>query len=133
MPSAGSRCLGTWRHASSSNSDRVLRPDGVYAINLIDHPPLAFAKAEAATLSTVFEHVAVLATPGSLAGTVGGNMILIASHQPIDVPAILSHNESRGDDDGILLAGHGSAFIAGAPVLTDEFAPVDQLYSPLQR
>ena len=47
--------------------DRVLRPDGVYAINVIDHPPMGFAKAETATLSTVFEHVAVLAPAESLA------------------------------------------------------------------
>jgi len=113
--------------------DRVLRPDGVYAINVIDHPPLAFAKAEAATLSTVFEHVAVLAAPECLAGTVGGNMILIASHQPIDVPAILAHNRSGGDGDAIMIVDRGSAFITGAPILTDDFAPVDQLYRPAQR
>ncbi len=113
--------------------DRVLRPDGVYAINLIDHPPLGFAKAEAATLSTAFDHVAVLAPPGSLSGTTGGNMILIASHQPIDVSEILSHNRSRGDDDGILLVARGSAFIEGAPVLTDDFAPVDQLFTPVRQ
>jgi len=112
--------------------DRVLRPDGVYAINVIDHPPMGFAKAEAATLSTVFDHIAVLAPPDSLAGTVGGNMILIASHQPIDVQRILSHNQSGGDDDQILTVGDGSAFTAGAPVLTDDFAPVDQLYRPAQ-
>ena len=94
---------------------RAMRPDGVYAINVIDHPPLAFAKAEAATLSTVFEHVAVLAAPDCLAGTVGGNMILIASHQPIDVPTILAHNRSGGDGDAIMIVDEGSAFITGAP------------------
>ena len=113
--------------------DRVMRSDGMYAINVIDHPPMGLARAEAATLSTVFEFVAVLAPPDRLTGEVGGNLILCASHQPIDVPAILSHNESRGDEDAILIVDPGSPFIAGAPVLTDDFAPVDQLFSPLQR
>ena len=58
--------------------DRVLRPDGVYAINVIDHPPMAFVKAEAATLAAVFEHVAVLGPADRLAGRTGGNLILIA-------------------------------------------------------
>lgn len=40
--------------------ERVLRRDGLYTINLIDHPPLAFAKAEVATLRSVFGHVAVV-------------------------------------------------------------------------
>ena len=40
---------------------RVLSDDGVYAINLIDRPPLGFARAEVATLRDVFDHVAVVA------------------------------------------------------------------------
>lgn len=110
--------------------DRVLRPDGVYAINVIDHPPMGFVRAEAATLASVFEHVAVLAPPERLAGTTGGNMILIAAHRPIDVSAILQHNKARGDDDDILLLEKVPAFLDGASVLTDDFAPVDQLFTP---
>src|SRR6478735_629284 len=110
--------------------DRVLRPNGAYAINVIDHPPMAFVKAEAATLAAVFEHVAVLGPADRLAGSTGGNLILIASHQPIDVTAILSHNRSRGDNDEILLVEDDPAYLADSPVLTDDFAPVDQLFTP---
>jgi MFS family permease len=110
--------------------DRVLRPNGAYAINVIDHPPMAFVKAEAATLAAVFEHVAVLGPADRLAGSTGGNLILIASHQPIDVAAILSHNRSRGDNDEILLVEDDPAYLADSPVLTDDFAPVDQLFTP---
>ena len=87
--------------------DRVLRPDGVYAINVIDHPPLGFAKAEASTLSTRLRPCRRARPTGQPCRPVGGNMILLASHQPIDVPSILSHNESRGDDDRILVVGAG--------------------------
>jgi len=108
----------------------VLRPGGVYVINLIDHPPLGFARAEAATLGAVFEHVALIAPPDRLAGKAGGNLILVASHEPIPVPAILARNAARGDDDAALTGSELQSFIGSADVLTDDFAPVDQLLSP---
>ncbi|MBJ7453831.1 MAG: fused MFS/spermidine synthase, partial [Blastococcus sp.] len=40
--------------------DRALADDGVYAVNLIDNPPLGFVRAELATLRDVFEHVVLL-------------------------------------------------------------------------
>ncbi len=110
--------------------DRVLRPGGVYAINVIDHPPLGFVRAEAATLGAVFEHVAVIAPADRLAGRAGGNMILVASHEPIPVPDILAHNVSRGDDDSALTDAGLASFVGAPRVLTDDFAPVDQLLSP---
>jgi spermidine synthase len=41
---------------------RVLTEDGVYAVNVIDHPPLSFARAEVATIAAEFGHVAIAAT-----------------------------------------------------------------------
>jgi SAM-dependent methyltransferase len=110
--------------------DRVLRPGGTYVINVIDHPPLGFVRAEAATLGAVFEHVAVIAPADRLAGRAGGNMILVASHEPIPVPEILAHNAGRGDDDSALTGPALRSFIGDSRVLTDDFAPVDQLLSP---
>jgi MFS family permease len=109
--------------------DRVLRPDGVYAINVIDYPPLGFARAEAATLAAVFDHVAVIAPAARLAGEAGGNLILLGSHQPIDVPAILAANAARGDDDAAFTGAAVIDFIDDVDVLTDDYAPVDQLLS----
>src|SRR5918992_4199821 len=63
---------------------RVMRPDGVYVLNLIDYTPLRFARAETATLAAVFSHVAVLAPPSLLAGDQGGNFVLAASDRPLD-------------------------------------------------
>ena len=45
--------------------DRVLRPDGLVVLNVIDYRPLDFARAELATVASVFEHVALMA--GSVA------------------------------------------------------------------
>ena len=67
---------------------RVLRPGGVYALNLIDRPPLKLLRAEAATLLAVFGDVALVA-PG---GASSGNFVLLASETSL--PAAVS--TSRG-------------------------------------
>lgn len=109
---------------------RVLRPEGIYAANLIDYEPFAFARAEMATLRRVFDQVALAAEPSTLAGDGGGNVVAIASDAPIDISAV-----ERGFDrqrlawdviDGPQLI----EWIHGAAVLTDDYAPVDQLLTP---
>ena len=40
-----------------SEVGRTLRPGGIYAANIIDHPPLELARAQLATFGEVFEHV----------------------------------------------------------------------------
>ncbi|MDQ3932375.1 MAG: fused MFS/spermidine synthase [Actinomycetota bacterium] len=107
-----------------------LRPDGVYVMNLIDYPPLGFARAETNTLQQVFSHVAVFAPPAHMRGEAGGNFVLVASDTPIQVAAILEHNWARGGGDTGLTGAALEPFVAGAPVLTDDYAPVDQLMTP---
>ena len=108
-----------------------MAPDGIYAVNLIDNPPLGFARAEAATLGEVFEHVAVIAPPGRLDRRDGGNFVLLASDAPLDTDSITAANQRRGDDDEIATGERLEQFVGGAPVLTDDYAPVDQLLTPL--
>jgi spermidine synthase len=105
---------------------RVLRPGGVYMLNLIDHPPLRFARAQAATLGRVFDHVAVLAPPRLLAGEEGGNYVLGASDRPFDESALVARVRARNEDDEILTGAGAVAFAAGSGVLSDDYAPVDQ-------
>jgi spermidine synthase len=103
---------------------RVLRPGGVYAMNLIDFQPLKFVRAEAATLLAGFRDVA-LVTEASLTGIPrGGNVVLFASERALPVSALPSGNELlRLDTDGVReLAGDSDT-------LTDEHAPADQLLS----
>jgi spermidine synthase len=109
----------------------VLRADGIYVLNVIDYPPLAFARAEAATLDAVFDHVALIAVPARVAGDEGGNLILVASQQPIDAASVTASNRARGREDVVVTGARLDAFVAGAPVLTDDYAPVDQLLTPL--
>lgn len=107
---------------------RVLRPGGTYALNVIDFPPLAFAEAETATLLEAFASVALLAPPETVAGDAGGNLVLVASDQPIDVEALATRAASRGEPGSV----HSDArtFAGKANVLTDDAAPVDQLLTP---
>jgi spermidine synthase len=106
---------------------RVLRPGGFYALNVIDQPPLAFARAETATLLRSFEDVAVLAGPGVLAGEEGGNLVLVAGDLPVDLEALAERAAVRGESGGVAGREHAERFAGDAQVLTDDEAPVDQL------
>ena len=110
--------------------DRALADDGVYAINLIDHPPLAFVRAELATLRAVFPHVAVLAAASVLGGEDGGNVVAVASRSPIPAEAMAARLADRGLDWQVTQGAELDAFVGDAEVLTDDFAPVDQLLTP---
>jgi spermidine synthase len=109
--------------------DRTLRPDGRYVMNLIDGPALRFARAETATLRSMWEHVAVIAPLSALAGAGGSNVVLVAAHAPIDTDALRGRLAAAGDTTARVLAAGPEldAFTAGSTVLRDDFAPVDQL------
>jgi SAM-dependent methyltransferase len=109
---------------------RVLRPGGMYVMNLIDYPPLGFVRAEAATASRLFQHVAVISARTTLAAQGGGNVVLVASAEPLDVAAVTARLDTWGDGASTAIladAAEVAAFVGGAPVLSDDYAPVDQL------
>jgi spermidine synthase len=108
--------------------ERVLRPGGRYVMNLIDGEAFRFARAQAATLQVVFPNVALLAGGSSLAGRSGGNVVLVASAGPLDTDTLRLSLRTAGDVDTQVVDGPAlDAFIVGASVLSDDFAPVDQL------
>lgn len=97
--------------------DRVLRPDGVYAMNIIDGPDANFAAAELATLAEHFEFIGVVEPTNVQESQRRYNRLLLASDVPLIEP------DFNPDDGQLVLGdpwGHGQ-------VLTDDFAPVDQL------
>ena len=109
---------------------RVLRPGGVYLLNVIDFPPLALARAEAATLLEAFDDVALMAVPGTLAGEGGGNLVLVASDRALPVDALLKRAGERGEPASVVGRATVERFAGQAQVLTDDNAPVDQLLTP---
>jgi spermidine synthase len=105
---------------------RVLRPGGTYAVNVIDWPPLAFARAEARTLQRGFRHSAALVRPG---GT-GGNVVLVASDRPLPLAAMRARRLARGAGEVALSGAALDRWVGDARELTDAYAPVDQLLTP---
>jgi SAM-dependent methyltransferase len=110
--------------------DRVLRPGSAYVVNLIDYPPLRFVRAETATAATVFDHVAVIARQRTIDGEAGGNLVLYASDTPLDragVDASMATWTEGAPTAIVSTPGDLATFIGDSPILTDDFAPVDQL------
>lgn len=100
---------------------RTLSPSGVYAMNIVDAGSLRFLGAGVATLRSVFPHLAVVVPPlGS--DEEPWNSIIVASARPVDF---------RPDprDGRTMTAAEVEELIVGAPVLTDDFAPVERLIS----
>ncbi len=106
-----------------------LDPGGAYVMNLIDHPPLRFARAEVSTLAEVFPHVLVVAPPPYLEGTAGGNFVLVASRAPVPGEAVAAAIAARGGDEEVLAGAAAREWAGDTRVLRDDFAPVDQLIS----
>lgn len=107
--------------------ERVLSPTGIYTMNVIDYGALAFIRAESATLLEVFTHVALWAPPRYLAGQGGGNFVLVASQDPIDVAAIADRVRARGGSEIGIEAAALREFIGDSSILRDDYAPVDQM------
>lgn len=97
--------------------DRILRPDGVYMVNVIDGGENRFAEWQVRTMLEHFEHVAVIVPFGEMPGRVA-NQILLGSDVPIE-PFALAADGAWVDD--------AAAFSSDGRVLTDDYAPVDQL------
>jgi MFS family permease len=110
--------------------ERVLAEDGTYAVNMIDRGPFAFARAEVKTLTEVFGHVALAADQDTLSRTGGGNLVAIASDTPIDTAAITGQLAVRGTDWVVITGPELASWVGDAEVLTDDYAPVDQLLTP---
>lgn len=101
---------------------RVLRPGGLYALNVIDFAPLDLLRAEASTLLDTFADVRLVTVPGDDLRPGGGNAVLLASDRPLPAAA-------RSNAEGALTYGRDEVerFAEGAHSLRDDFAPADQL------
>ncbi|NMO54917.1 fused MFS/spermidine synthase [Actinoplanes sp. TBRC 11911] len=103
---------------------RVLRDDGVYAQNVIDYPPNRFIRAELATVAAAFPHVALIAPQDALDEKTGSNFVIVASKSPLPVASIRARLAGLKEPVTLL---DSAGYARGARVLTDDFAPVDQL------
>ncbi|MDR7274952.1 spermidine synthase [Catenuloplanes atrovinosus] len=102
-------------------ASRVLRPDGLLAVNVVDVPPLARTRVLAATLAAVLPDVCVIGEAGMLRGRKYGNTVLVAGMSerriPVDRLAALAE---RDPEPGRVIGGDALAgFTGGAAPLDD--------------
>lgn len=67
---------------------RVLRPGGLYLLNVIDDPPFPQLRAALETLRARFAHVGFVTIPPVLSARAGGNVVALASTAPLDLAAL---------------------------------------------
>ncbi len=104
---------------------RVVGPEGVYLVNVIDYAPSKFARAEVATLASVFRNVALISYPTVFDAAGGGNIVLVASDAPL--PDLQDAIAERIGQYTVRTGADVAVFAREADVLRDDFAPVDQL------
>ncbi len=101
---------------------RLLRPGGVYVVNVADGRPLAFARAQVATLLAAFPHVVLLADPSVLRGRRFANLVLAASDAPLPEQDLV-RRVSRAAGRARLVSGDDLRdFTGGAAPVTDATA-----------
>ena len=99
----------------------VLRPGGLYVLNVADTGTLPFARQQAAALAAVFAHVVVLADPGILRGRRFGNLVLGGSDTPFaldDLRRVTARSIGRARVE------NQHTFVRGAVPATDASPPV---------
>jgi hypothetical protein len=100
----------------------LLSARGVLTVNVADGPGLAFARAQAATLSAVFPHLIGLAETQVLKGRRFGNIVFVAAHTPIDtewIPRLLAGGPHPAK---VIEGAELRQFMAGSLVSTDATA-----------
>ena len=100
---------------------RVLAPGGVYMVNCGDTRDLSLARSEAATLGTLFEHLAIIADPAMLKGRRYGNIVIAAADTPLgESPAVARALLGGGVPAHIWLDPKVRSFATGGRVLHDQ-------------
>ncbi|MFD4366899.1 spermidine synthase [Rhodococcus sp. NPDC058521] len=99
---------------------RVLAPGGIYVVNCGDTRDLVGAKREAATIGSLFEHLAIIADPAMLKGRRYGNIVIAGSDVPIaDDPALARKLLGGGVPATVWCDGRVRQFAGTAKALTD--------------
>lgn len=105
---------------------RALRGDGVYAANLADSAPFAFLRSQLANFAAVFPELALIGEPAVLRGRRFGNVVLLASHAPIDVAPLVRRCAADAFPARVTHSATLSRFLGGARPVAD----VDAVASP---
>ena len=96
---------------------RVLRPDGIYAVNVADMAPLSLSRSQVSTLQTSFVDLCMLVRPELLRGRRYGNVVLAAAKRPDRLPlARLAATAARDPRPYRVVSGVGlQTLVEGLP------------------
>jgi spermidine synthase len=115
-----------------------LTPDGLYMVNIIDGAQGDFLRSYARTLGETYAHVYVAPTSELWRRSVHTTFVIIGSETPLDLVALAQ--VGLQDDDPYLIsrmlkAPEMAALLSDedATILTDDYAPVDQMLAPVFR
>ena len=101
---------------------RVLRADGIFAVNVADGPPLTHARAQVATLCSVFPEACLIVDAGVLRGRRFGNLVLAASHQPLPIARLVRLTAADPMPGRVVAGAELDRFAAGAKPVADASA-----------
>ena len=104
-------------HGTSSGSR-----DGVVAANVADGAPLAHTRAQVATARAVFPHACLIADAAVLRGRRFGNLVLVASPEPLPVDALTRRTAGDPMPGRVVYGSDLVRFTAGAKAVTDATA-----------
>lgn len=98
---------------------RVLRPDGVCAVNVGDGPPLTFSHALVATLRSVFAHVCVVGDPAVLRERRYGNLVCLGSARPLQLAELVRRCAGDPAPGRVVAGAELDGFVGQARVIVD--------------
>lgn len=101
---------------------RLLRPSGVFAVNVGDGPPLAHARRRAATMAAQFRHVCLIAEPGVLRGRRFGNLVLVGADHQLPVAELTRRSSADPFPARVLGTDEVHQFAGGSQPIRDAAA-----------
>jgi hypothetical protein len=100
----------------------VLVPGGLYLANCGDGRDLAGARADAATIGSVFEHLMLIADAAMFKGRRTGNIVIVGSDTPLEPSAALVRTLLADPLPAQIMSGQRARDFARGPALTDDDA-----------
>ncbi len=113
---------------------RALRPGGVYAVNVAAGPPpadgpvrpdpsgrdpLSSARSAVSTIRSAYSETCMIAEPSVLRGRRRGNLVILASDQPLPAAALARATAGDPFPARVVTGDDLLRFTSGAPVATD--------------
>jgi len=113
-----------------------LAPDGLYMVNIIDGLRHDFLRAFVYTLQQTFRHVYVVPAHVSWRDSPRMTYVLIATDSVLDLSAIQSPGDTGTPAQSLVLSDEAVKTLLSegrAVLLTDQYAPVEQMLAPVFR